>query len=1473
MSTPELPPGWDDESDVPEGPSAVRRSLNDSTITPRDKTPAVMFGHETPCGEVVGPDESADGLAGGSDRGGDHENPIAHSAADGAIGSAPPKPAGSGRPKDGIYVAGSSPVPGTPKPAGAGSGSAGGNAPGGSGGWAGEKPPGSGTPFGRGASIPGGSNRMPPITPGGQTPGGQTPGGGPQSVLESCAAESIRRIPSNVDELRTLLVEKGILTQEDWDQFFPLLNGTSVPDLLQQLSDIPAPWSESLDERIPLVTPFQVQEILTGRGETLRFHSYLLLDQLGSGGMGSVFRARHLRGGFKAKLVALKILSRGEMPEKAYKKLVKLFYQESDLVASLNHQAITQVTDRDEIGGIHFFVMEYLKGETLDKYVERMKEGSRLVEWQWVVKTIKFIAEALIPVHAKNIIHRDIKPNNVMLLSGTYLKLLDLGIARISEPVRQTMSASMSSSQFQVIGTPAFMPPEQWKDADSVTPASDIYSLGCLAFYLLTGNVPFPKTSHYAMMHAHCHEPAPTVDRYRSDVPAHLVQVIDRTLQKSPAARYQSCQELVDDLVPLYSDTGTIQITPQGPVAVVPPPKPSEEVKDQQKSRPKRSTTTRRRRIDQRPASPGYLPWIIAVVAGVLLVAGILALAVSRPEEGKKSDEQSIVDKSVPPVVPPPPPPPAWQESIANARHALEDQNWDAALRHVLKAKKFQSRPQDYRPILFVAALQTTLTPDDRKAIIWEVDQTLDADPNADDNLRALARKVAKKLLWADEEKPEREKLSPVEFIKRVEVYGKYVAEDARSGLASECLERVGAFLSTETPKSVIEEQEKLNELCKLAKGIAPTKDAECSQLTQKIQDRTSTEYTREVSIETLSRDIERYRNLLNEQGEKGAASLRGTIVGVIQSELAKIWDKTPGEKKRFESLIQKAQALDSREMEKWSKDQADKTRSHFWLHARTSGALDELRDAKVKFKLLSTEPDYVGTLNEAIESLQTKNWTVAKAKLSAALDSIPSEQRERELVEALAKWADAEIAANEKRWLDAANAFVDAAKLKDAWWQKTAEDRADQCLLQNLDDAVGTGRIDDIRSASTEALRLRSNLKSQVNDRAKKWLEESDRLTRDNQFANARKSIDLAVALDSDLNVGDRRSELDRLEKEEDERRVKEEADRRRAENKRAIEFKSQSLRSKLTSAGELINTDPSKAITDLNDAWRDALNSELPDTEKESLKSDYESKLKSAYANLVRLEVDKGGEKAIDSALRLYKEAVEAVPAFGHQSFDSVEESLGALKADDLEDVNQLRPIAEQFDKLNVPNSMIGPIAGMRATVIWIRIGELRHGDGDWMTSKMQGLKDRDERLRYTNQLITDLDKARTSLGPECKLWAENERKNKLYRVLFDLEAIYFITAPASIRERHVNEAKEIADEIMRLYPKLPMGKFFRGFSEGMRGNEEAARKDLAEAIPAWRARNPNLRDFEKWLLQAGEELSDGRRSWKDFRERDYE
>lgn len=288
-----------------------------------------------------------------------------------------------------------------------------------------------------------------------------------------------------------------------------------------------------------LLTNWQVGHLLKGKHNGFFLGSYRFLKMLGKGGMGAVYLAEHemMRRRCAIKVLPTKLINDSSS-------VLERFYLEAQAVAALDDPNIVRAYDvNKEVQGkreIHYLVMEYVDGCDLQVMVER--EGP--LDFVKVADFSRQAASGLAHAHAKGLIHRDIKPANLLIDSSGTVKILDLGLARFFD---DRLEASLTTTHNEsILGTADYLSPEQALDSHKVDTRTDIYSLGCTCYFMLTGQPPFPDGSVAQRLLAHQVKSPTAIEKLRSDVPVDLVTIVEQMIAKSADDRYQTSDEVAE---------------------------------------------------------------------------------------------------------------------------------------------------------------------------------------------------------------------------------------------------------------------------------------------------------------------------------------------------------------------------------------------------------------------------------------------------------------------------------------------------------------------------------------------------------------------------------------------------------------------------------------------------------------------------------------------------------------------------------------------------------------------------------------------------------------------------------------------------------------------------------------------------------------------------------------------------------------
>ena len=282
---------------------------------------------------------------------------------------------------------------------------------------------------------------------------------------------------------------------------------------------------------------------------------YRIVEQLGRGGMATVFKAYHAS---LDRYVAIKVLHPAFREDANF---LARFQREARIVAKLDHPNIVPVYDFSEHREHPYLVMRYIEGETLKAFLNRGRPNR-----DEIARVMKAVGSALVYAHENKILHRDIKPSNVILTPTGQIYLTDFGLARIAEVGESTLSRDM------MVGTPQYISPEQASGDTKLDACTDIYSLGVVLYELLVGRVPFQADTPYAVVHDHIFTPLPLPRSIEPDLPESLERVLLKALAKDPDDRFQSVQEMLEAFQAALEGAVPEHEVSVEPSAVVSPP-------------------------------------------------------------------------------------------------------------------------------------------------------------------------------------------------------------------------------------------------------------------------------------------------------------------------------------------------------------------------------------------------------------------------------------------------------------------------------------------------------------------------------------------------------------------------------------------------------------------------------------------------------------------------------------------------------------------------------------------------------------------------------------------------------------------------------------------------------------------------------------------------------------------------------------
>lgn len=367
--------------------------------------------------------------------------------------------------------------------------------------------------------------------------------------------------------LGRLLVERGVIQQSSLDDCLRELRtraGDSRPTSLQELL---AERNLASGEQIDKVRGEVEASAEASKGST-KIPGYQMLRKLGQGAMAKVFLARQKS---LDRLVAIKVLP----PKLTTSNFVARFQKEGRAAASLSHNNIVAAYEIGEANGYHYFVMEYVDGDTV---YDRIVARKRLPERE-ALDIIRQIASALEHAHERGFVHRDIKPRNIMMTRSGVAKLADLGLARsISDKELAESEAG------RAYGTPFYISPEQIQGKVDIGPPADIYGLGATFYHMVTGRVPYEAKTQSEVMQKHLRAPLVPPDHLNPQLSAGTALIIETMLAKDLRDRYRNARELINDIdlvlagkdpefakpaVDIGAIATAVQATAQDPVEIV----------------------------------------------------------------------------------------------------------------------------------------------------------------------------------------------------------------------------------------------------------------------------------------------------------------------------------------------------------------------------------------------------------------------------------------------------------------------------------------------------------------------------------------------------------------------------------------------------------------------------------------------------------------------------------------------------------------------------------------------------------------------------------------------------------------------------------------------------------------------------------------------------------------------------------------
>ncbi len=342
-------------------------------------------------------------------------------------------------------------------------------------------------------------------------------------------------------DLLPLIRRSGVLSERQFDEISGRVRSGEYPSETRALAE------RLVAERI--LTDFQAKRLLRNKAHGLVVGRYVILDRLGEGGRGRVFKAQHRLMG---RLTALKVIA----PQIARRaSSIARFHREMRLIGRLDHPNVIRAFDADEVGDLLYIVMEYIAGRSLDRVIDD-RGPLPAVE---VVDYMRQAALGLAHAHERGIVHRDVKPPNLLLTEEGQIKVLDLGLSALMEADSE---ASYATAAGAIVGTVHYMSPEQ-AVAHDVDGRSDLFSLGCTMYQLLSGRLPFPGETLAECLTLRIQGRSTQITDFRPDLSPRLVQLLDKLMARRPEDRFQTAAEAAEALKTLADQEAGALPTPR----------------------------------------------------------------------------------------------------------------------------------------------------------------------------------------------------------------------------------------------------------------------------------------------------------------------------------------------------------------------------------------------------------------------------------------------------------------------------------------------------------------------------------------------------------------------------------------------------------------------------------------------------------------------------------------------------------------------------------------------------------------------------------------------------------------------------------------------------------------------------------------------------------------------------------------------
>ncbi len=336
--------------------------------------------------------------------------------------------------------------------------------------------------------------------------------------------------PANLVELVDLIRKSGVVDETRFSNYLDQIKND--PNFPVEPAKIAGCFI-----RDGLLTNFQAEQLLLGKWKRFTIGKYKILERIGSGGMGQVFLCEHK---LMRRRVAVKVLPTAKASDSSS---LERFYREARAVATLDHPNIVRAYDIDQDGNLHFIVMEYVDGISLQDLIKKKGKLDPITAAHYICAA----AIGLQHAHEAGLIHRDIKPANILIDRQGGVKILDLGLARFFNDEDDLLTKKYEEN---ILGTADYLSPEQAVDSHNLDGRTDIYSLGATFYFLLVGNPPFSEGSVAQKLLWHQSAQPKPIQSFRDDVPLEMINVLQKMMMKKPQERYSSPLEVALALHP-----------------------------------------------------------------------------------------------------------------------------------------------------------------------------------------------------------------------------------------------------------------------------------------------------------------------------------------------------------------------------------------------------------------------------------------------------------------------------------------------------------------------------------------------------------------------------------------------------------------------------------------------------------------------------------------------------------------------------------------------------------------------------------------------------------------------------------------------------------------------------------------------------------------------------------------------------------